>query len=268
MTCSWLQLACGERTTDANAKPHIVNHLVRDALVWEAGFQDVHVANSDTNGPTCVKDECDEAKHGITLTSEIQVGAEDAEEHQRGGADFTPVPTGARGGDVFLCLGGKGEVLQGGVVWLRSHIADDDHDDCGYESNQQAPVLEIDVVDDPEERAVGIAVLQAAEAKGYGRVHEHAEDAKNETYDHGPKCALGIHALENDAQEEHHEDGRREITLNGLQVAVEPLGILDDRNPCESDEYHYGGGKASRADEVMLRGAGLPLLVEVNGKER
>src|SRR5258707_10655409 len=84
------------------------------------------------------------------LTSEIQVGAEDAEEHQRGGADFTPVPTGACGGDVFLCLGGKREVFQGGVVWLRSHIADDDHDDCGYESNQQAPVLEVDVVDDPE----------------------------------------------------------------------------------------------------------------------
>src|SRR2546426_12702382 len=42
-------LACGYSTTRANAKHHIVNHLVCDAFVWDARFQDAHVANSDTN---------------------------------------------------------------------------------------------------------------------------------------------------------------------------------------------------------------------------
>src|SRR6266851_1978267 len=50
MTCSQPHLACGESTTRANAKHHIVivNHLVCDAFVWDARFQDAHVANSDT----------------------------------------------------------------------------------------------------------------------------------------------------------------------------------------------------------------------------
>jgi hypothetical protein len=37
-----------ESTIGANAKHHIVNHLVRDAVVWDVRFQDGHVANSDT----------------------------------------------------------------------------------------------------------------------------------------------------------------------------------------------------------------------------
>jgi len=35
--------------TRANAKHHIVNHLVCDVFVWDARFQDAPVANSDTN---------------------------------------------------------------------------------------------------------------------------------------------------------------------------------------------------------------------------
>src|SRR2546427_1909204 len=241
---------------------------------WDARFQDAYVANSDTrarrpNGVlmmACVKARCERVE--LALAPEIEVGAKDAQEYQRRGADFTPVPTGAGGGDVFLGLGGKREVLQGGVVWLRSHIADDDHDNRRDERDQDAEVLKIDVVDDPQERAMWISVLQPAQAEGHRRVHEHTEDAKHEAYDHGPKGALRIHALEKHAQEKHHEDGRSQITLYGLQVAVESLGILDDRDPSESDEHHHRGGKASGAYEVMLGGGGFPLLVEVHGKER
>src|SRR2546427_5594064 len=272
MTCSRPHLASEYSTTSANAKYHIVNHLVRDAflgcsfsgcLCRKFGHQGSPAEN------TVVSTKAMRAgQAGIRLTPEIQIGAEDAEEHESGSADFTPVPTGAGGGDIFLRLGGKREVLQGGVVWLRSHIADDDHDNRRDERDQDAEVLKIDVVDDPQERAMWISVLQPAQAEGHRRVHEHAEDAKHEAYDHGPKGALRIHALEKHAQEKHHEDGRSQITLYGLQVAVESLGILDDRDPRESDEHHHRGGKSPRADKIVLRGGGVPLLVEVHGKDR
>src|SRR5713226_1732164 len=203
----------------------------------------------------------------MALTSEIQVGAKDAEEHQSGGADFTPVPTGARGVYVFLGLGGKREVLQDGVVRLRSHIADDDHDDGRNDSNQDAEILKIDVVDDPQERAMRIAVLKPAQAKGYRRVHKHAEDAQNEADDHGPKRALLVEPLESHAEKEDHKNGRSQITLHRLQVAVESLRVFDDRDPRHGDEDHHGGGDAPGADQLMLGGFRLPLLVEVHSKE-
>ncbi len=47
MTCSG-PLVCRKSTTRAIAKQHIVNHLALNACVWDARFQDGHVANSDT----------------------------------------------------------------------------------------------------------------------------------------------------------------------------------------------------------------------------
>src|SRR5260370_35581062 len=68
---------------------------------------------------------------GIALTSEIQIGAEDAQEHEPRGADFAPVTTatGAGSGYVFLGFGSKGEILQSGVVRLPGQIANSNHDD-------------------------------------------------------------------------------------------------------------------------------------------
>src|SRR5260370_5500571 len=107
---------------------------------------------------------------GSALTSEIQIGGEDAQEHEPRGADFAPVPTatGAGSGYVFLGFGSKGEILQSGVVRLPGHIADDDHDDRGDERDQDAEVLKIDVVDDPEERAMRVTVLRTRRSSFIG----------------------------------------------------------------------------------------------------
>src|SRR6266567_9237430 len=139
---------------------------------------------------------------------EIQISSEDAGQDKPRSCDFTPIPTGTRGCFVFRRLSGKREVLQGGIVWLSSHIADDNHDDRGYQSDQDAEVLEIDIVDDPQERTMRISILKPAQAESYRRVHEHAEDAENETHNHGPERALRVHALEKHAQEKHHENRR------------------------------------------------------------
>src|SRR6266567_7629768 len=101
---------------------------------------------------------------------DIQISSEDAGQDKPRSCDFTPIPTGARSSLVFRRLGRKREVLQGGVVRLGSHIADDDHDDRGYQSDQGAEVLEIDIVDHPQERTMRISILKPAQAESYRRV--------------------------------------------------------------------------------------------------
>ena len=55
------------------------------------------------------------------------------------------------------------------------------------------------------------------------RVHQHAEQAEDEADDHGPEAALGVEPLPEHAEEEHDEDRRRQVALDGLQVFVEAV---------------------------------------------
>ena len=90
----------------------------------------------------------------------------------------------------------------------------------------------------------------------------------SEAHDHGPEAALGVQPLEEHAEEEHHEDRRRQIALHGLQVVVEAVRALITGNPGQGDQHHDDGGDAARAHNLVLRWPGLPLLIEVHGEER
>ena len=63
---------------------------------------------------------------------------------------------------------------------------------------------------------------------------------------HRPKAALGVEPLEEHAEEEDDEDRRRQVALHGLQVVVQAVRALDDRDPRQGDEHHDGGGDAAR----------------------
>ena len=43
-------------------------------------------------------------------------------------------------------------------------MADDNHDDGGDDRDEDAEILEINIVDDPEEGTLGVAVLQSGHA--------------------------------------------------------------------------------------------------------
>src|SRR5206468_1917571 len=98
-----------------------------------------------------------------------------------------------------------------------------------------AEVLEVDIVDDPEEGALGIALLIAGHAQCDGGIHDHAENTERKANDHGPKRALAVEALPEDAEEEDDENGRREVALHGLQVAIETMRALNHRDPGQRD---------------------------------
>ena len=76
-----------------------------------------------------------------------------------------------------------------------------------------------------------VAVLKASEAECDRRVHQHAKDSEREADDHRPKRALRIQPFEKYTEEEDYENWRREISLHGLQVCIEPLRALNHRNP-------------------------------------
>ena len=130
------------------------------------------------------------------LASEIQVGAEDADQHQGGAGDFAPGPTGARVGAVLGRRGFEGQVLNHAVVGLGCEVTYGDHDDGGDDGDEQAEILEVQVVDDPEEGTAGIAALEARKPESDGRVDSHPEEAERKADQHSPERALGIHPLE------------------------------------------------------------------------
>src|ERR1035441_8514295 len=201
------------------------------------------------------------------LTSEVKIAAEDADEHDARGGHFFPPP--ARAGFAAIRVGGgaEGQALNLEIVRRGCHVTHRYHNYGRYNRDQHAEVLEVDVIDDPEERSRLVAT-KSSHAERHGGVDHHAEYSQREAYDHGPEGARPVHTLNKDAEEEHDKDRRRQIALHGLQVSVEALGVLDHRNPGQGDQHHDGGGDAAHAHELMLRSVLLPLLIQVDGKQR
>ena len=112
------------------------------------------------------------------------------------------------------------------------------------------------------------SVLVAGHPQRHRRIHQHAEDAHDEAYDHRPPTTLGVQPLEEDAEEEDDEDRRRQISLNGLQILVETAGVFQDGQPGQGDQHHDARGDSARPHDLVLRGLGFPLPVEVDRKER
>src|SRR5882672_516928 len=144
----------------------------------------------------------------IALAPEIQIGTENAKNHEGRTADLDPAPTGTSVCFIFPGSCREREVLDRCIVRLRSSVAHRDHDYRGDQRDQHAEILEINIVDDPQERAVRVSVLKSPQAKRHGRIHNHPENAQHEANQHGPKRALSVHSLEEHAQEEHDENGR------------------------------------------------------------
>ncbi len=110
-------------------------------------------------------------------------------------------------------------------------------------------------------------MLEARQTERDRRIDDHSEETKREADDHRPEAPVGVEALEKHAQEEHDEDGRREVPLHGLQVVVEAVGRLDNGDPEERDQNHDGGRAAPDPHELGLRCGWSPLFVEIDGEE-
>ena len=65
----------------------------------------------------------------------------------------------------------------------------------------------------------------------HGRIDRQAEQAQEEPDDKCRQAAGAVQAFPEHAQEEHDEDRRRQVGLHALQVVVQALAALDDRNP-------------------------------------
>jgi hypothetical protein len=74
--------------------------------------------------------------------------------------------------------------------------------------------------------------------------------------------------LKNTPKKNTTKIGRRQVALHGLQVVVEPVRALDDRQPQDGDQHHHRRWRSPGADDLRLRRARVPLLVEVDGEER
>jgi len=147
------------------------------------------------------------------LTPEIEVREGDEDHHHQGSHYFFGPPTGAGPSFVLGRSGGKGQALELRFIRRRGQVAYPHHDHRRDNRDQDAEILEVDVVDDPEQRAFAVVKVRIQRA---GCVHQHAEDADDEADDHRPKTALGVETLPEDAKEEHNEDGWCQVALNGL----------------------------------------------------
>src|SRR5512140_3527128 len=92
---------------------------------------------------------------------EVEVCAQDAEQDEGGCQHFARTPTGAREGAVLVGGGAEGQALDllGRRRWAQ--VAYDHHHQRREQGDDDAEVLEVDVVYDPEERPLGVAVLVA-----------------------------------------------------------------------------------------------------------
>ena len=165
------------------------------------------------------------------LSPEVEVTAQDDNQHKDGGGHFQLTPTLGALGAVFVRDRAEREVLDLIVVGGRRHITHHDHDHRGDDGDENAEVLEVDVINDPEERAMGIAlgdglrgVLVAKRPQRDRCVHQHTEQANDKADNHGPQAALGIEAFPEYAKEEDHKNRRGQVALDGLQITVEALG--------------------------------------------
>ena len=78
----------------------------------------------------------------------------------------------------------------------------------------------------------------------------------------GADAADPAHLFKEDAEEENHEDGRRQVALHRLQVVVKSRRTLDHRDPGQRNQHHGSGGDAADAHDLVLRGGRFPLLVK------
>src|SRR6185369_10697170 len=153
---------------------------------------------------------------------EIQIRAQDTRQDHKRTDHFHWPPTGPGLGAIFLGLGCQGETLNLRGIRHRSHVAYGHHHDCGYEGNQDAEVLKIDVVHDPQKGT--LRVMVPADERHW-HIHHHPERADKEANDHGPKAALRVQAFPKNSEKEHNKDRWREVALHGLQVVVQPFGM-------------------------------------------
>ena len=180
---------------------------------------------------------------------EIEISGDDQGQDDPGGDDIRRRPAGSRflpvfGGD--RAVGQPGDLLVGRRL---GQVADDDHDDDADEEDDQAVVLEENVVDDPQERALGVG----EPADELDRcVDGQPEKPEGEACAERGQAAFRVQPLHEDAEEEDDEDRRGEVGLDALEVVVEAAAAADDRDPEESDEDHDPRGHAADPDEPLL----------------
>src|SRR5436190_733673 len=192
------------------------------------------------------------------LTAEIEIRAENENEDNCRRQHIQCSPALACLAAVFGGGGTESQSCYLGAIWIGGHVADDNHDDGRNDRDQDAEVLEIDIVHDPKERSFGITFDQP---KRHRSIDEHPENANDEPNNHGPKTAMRIQPPPKNAKEEHDKYRRRQIALDRLQVIIKTVGALDHGNPGHGNHDHEYGGNSSRADQVTLGRRRLPFLV-------
>src|ERR1041385_7420396 len=85
------------------------------------------------------------------LTGEVDVADQNDDQLEGRGGDVAPIPALRAFGEVFVRARAEAHVLDLRVIRRRTHVTHDDHDDRGDDRNEDAEVLEVDVIDDPEE---------------------------------------------------------------------------------------------------------------------
>ena len=113
--------------------------------------------------------------YAFKLAHEVQVRGDNAAQDNAGGDDVAPRPAGAAGGFFFRCCGAEGQTLNLLVVRLFCRVRDCDHRDDADDKDKQAVVLEVDVVDNPPDRA-----FLEGRAQGGERVDAQTEQAESE----------------------------------------------------------------------------------------
>ena len=204
-------------------------------------------------------------RRGPASPREVEIGADDErqDDPRRHEVDGRPAGPG------FLLVFGRDRAVGQAADLLVGRrlreIADDDHHQDADEEDDQAPILEEDVVDDPQERALGVG---EAVAELDRRVDGQPEKPQPEAGAERGQAALGVQPLHEDAEEEDDEDGRGQVGLHALEVVVEPSTAADDRDPEQADEDHDARGHATDPDEALLGHLRPQPLVEVHGEER
>ena len=187
-----------------------------------------------------------------SITREVDVRDHDQQDHEGRVDNIGAAPAPARLLAVLVGDGGVGQPRQAAFLRRLGRVADRDHHDDAHQEDERAVVLEVDVVDDPQERARRVTLLVPRHLQRDGRVHRQPERAEQESDQKRREAALGVQPLVEHPEEEHREDGRREVALHALQIVVQALRALDDGDPEQPDEHHHRGRDASDPDQLGL----------------
>ena len=85
----------------------------------------------------------------IHLPRKIKIGTQNARHNKDGRDNFSRAPTGMGIGPIFRCGGAESQAFDLRVVGSRSHVTDDDHDKRRNQSDQDAEILEVNIIDYP-----------------------------------------------------------------------------------------------------------------------